>query len=136
MKLRRNAKVDLLRGVPLFSGCSQKELGQISALADEIYQPDDTTLIVEGAKGREFFVLVEGTVDVHRNGRKLSTLGRGDFFGEMALVNEKPRSATVVATSPVRLLVITGQAFQRLLNDTPTIQEKVLLAIEQREAPG
>ena len=81
-------------------------------------------------------MLVEGTVDVHRNGRKLSALGKGDFFGEMALVNAKPRSATVVATSPVRLLVITGQAFQRLLNDTPTIQEKVLLAIEQREASG
>lgn len=134
MKLRRNAKIDLLRGVPLFSGCSQKELGQISTLADEIYQPDGRTLIEEGAKGREFFVLVEGTVDVNRDGRKLSTLGQGDFFGEMALVNEKPRSATVVATGPVRLLVITGQSFQRLLNDTPTIQGKVLLAVEQRKS--
>ena len=135
MKLRRNAKLDLLRGVPLFSGCSQKELGQISALADEIYQPDGTRLIAEGTKGREFFVLVDGTVDVRRKGRKLRTQGKGDFFDEIALVTETPRSATVVATSPVRLLVITAQSFQRLLNDTPSIQGKVLLALAQRLAP-
>ena len=60
MKLRRNAKIELLRSVPLFSGCSQKELGQISAIADELYQPDGTTLIDEGTRGREFFVLVRG----------------------------------------------------------------------------
>jgi CRP/FNR family cyclic AMP-dependent transcriptional regulator len=135
MKLRRNAKVDLLRDVPLFSGCSQKEIGQICALADEIYQPDGTTLIQEGTKAREFFVLVEGTVVVRRNGRKLCTLGNGDFFGEIALIANTPRSATVRATSRVRLLVITGQSFQRLLSDTPAIQGKVLLALAQRLAP-
>ncbi len=135
MQLRRHAKVDLLRGVPLFSGCSQKELGQISVLADEIYQPCATTLIKEGAKGRELFVLVEGTVDVASLGRKLRTMGKGDFFGEIALITETPRSATVVATSTVRLLVITGQSFQRLLKDTPSIQSKVLLALAQRLAP-
>ena len=135
MKLRRNAKVDLLRGVPLFSGCSQKELGQISALTDEIYQPEGTTLIEEGTKGREFFVLIDGPVDVRRKGRKLRTQGKGDFFGEIALVTATPRSATVVATSPVRLLVITGQSFQRLLHDTPSVQGKVLLALAQRLAP-
>ncbi len=135
MKLRRNAKVDLLRGVPLFSGCSQKELGQISALADELYQPDGTTLIDEGAKGREFFVLVEGTVDAQRNGRRLRTMKTGDFFGEIALVTETSRTATVVATSPVRLLVITGRAFQRLLNETPSIQAKILGALAERISP-
>lgn len=134
MKLRRNAKVDLLRGVPLFAGCTQKELEQISGLADEIHQPDGTTLIEQGAKGREFFVLIEGTADVHRDGRKLNDRAKGDFFGEMALLSDKPRVATVVATSPVRLLVITGQSFRRLLSDTPAIEEKVLLAVEQREA--
>ena len=135
MKLRRNAKLELLRSVPLFSGCSQKELGQISTLADEIYQPEGTTLIAEGTKGREFFVLVDGTVDVRRKGRKLRSQGKGDFFGEISLVTATPRSATVVARSPVRLLVITGQSFQRLLNDTPSIQGKVLLALAQRLAP-
>jgi CPA1 family monovalent cation:H+ antiporter len=136
MKLRRNAKIDLLRGVPLFSGCSGKELGQISALADELFQPDGTTLIAEGTKGREFFVLVDGAVDVRRNGRKLNTLGPGSFFGEIALVAETPRTATVTATGPVRLLVITGQAFQRLLAETPSIQAKVMAALAERVAPS
>jgi len=135
MKLRRDAKIELLRGVPLFSGCSGKELGQISALADELYQPEGTTLITEGTKGREFFVLVAGSVDVRRNGRKLRELGSGSFFGEIALVSETPRTATVVATSPVRLLVITGQSFSRLLRETPSIQAKVLAALAERVAP-
>jgi CRP-like cAMP-binding protein len=135
VKLRRDAKIDLLRAVPLFSGCTGKELGQISSLADELYQQEGTTLITEGAKGREFFVLVEGSVDVRRNGRRLRGLESGSFFGEIALVSETPRTATVVATSPVRLLVITGQSFQRLLRETPSIQAKVLAALAERIAP-
>ena len=116
-------------------GCSQKELGQISAIADELYQPDGTTLIDEGARGREFFVLVEGTVDARRNGRRLRTMKAGDFFGEIALVTETPRTASVIATSPVRLLVITAQAFQRLLHETPSIQAKILGALAERISP-
>jgi CRP/FNR family transcriptional regulator, cyclic AMP receptor protein len=135
MKLRRNAKVDLLRGVPLFAGCSQKELGKISTIADELHQPEGTTLITEGTRGREFFVLVDGAVDVRRTGRRLNTLGPGTFFGEIALVSDTPRTATVVATSPVRLLVITGQAFSRILRETPSIQAKVLAALAERVAP-
>ena len=136
MKLRRNAKIDLLRAVPLFEGCSQKELGQISSLADELAQPAGTTLITEGTKGREFFVLVDGTVDVRRKGRMLCSLDSGDFFGEIALLTETPRTATVVAASPVRLLVVTGQSFRRLLSDTPAIQGKVLAALAKRVAPS
>jgi CRP/FNR family transcriptional regulator, cyclic AMP receptor protein len=135
MRLRRDAKIGLLRRVPLFAGCSGKELGQISALADELHQPEGTTLITEGTKGREFFVLVDGSVDVRRNGRRLNTLGPGTFFGEIALVSDTPRTATVVATSPVRLLVITGQSFGRLLHETPSIQAKVLAALAERVAP-
>jgi CRP-like cAMP-binding protein len=135
MKLRRDAKIELLRRVPLFAGCSGKELGQISALADELHQPEGTTLITEGTKGREFFVLVDGTVDVRRGGRKVNSLGAGTFFGEIALVSDTPRTATVVATSPVRLLLITGQSFTRLLRDSPSIQAKVLAALAERVAP-
>ena len=77
MKLRRNAKIELLRAVPLFSGCTSKELGQISALGDELSQPAGTELITEGVKGREFFVLVDGTVEVRRKGRRVATLRDG-----------------------------------------------------------
>ena len=135
MKLRRNAKLALLRSVPLFSECSQKELGRIATLSDEIYQPVGTRLIDEGTKGREFFVLVEGTVDVRRGDHRLPPLGSGDFFGEIALVSDIPRSASVVATSPVRLLVIAGRSFQRLLEEMPSIRGKVLQALAQRLPP-
>ena len=135
MKLRRDAKIELLRRVPLFAGCTDRQLAQISALADELYQPQGATLITEGTKGREFFVLVDGSVDVRRKGRSLNALGPGTFFGEIALVSDTPRTATVVATSPVRLLVITGQSFSRLLRETPSIQAKVLAALAERVAP-
>jgi CRP-like cAMP-binding protein len=135
MKLRRNAKIDLLRSVPLFSGCSQKELAQIATLADEIHVPAGSTLIEEGTRGREFFVLVDGTVDVRRKGRKLPSLGSGDFFGEIALVTDAPRTASVVTTSQVELLVITDRSFKRLLEESPSIQGKVLLALAKRIAP-
>ena len=136
MKLRRNAKVELLRAVPLFSSCTTKELGQISALGDELHQPEGSELITEGVKGREFFVLVDGTVDIRRKGRKLGSLDTGDFFGEIALLTESPRTATVVALTPVRLLVISGQSFRRLLGDTPSIQGKVLAALAERMKPA
>jgi CRP/FNR family cyclic AMP-dependent transcriptional regulator len=134
MKLRRNAKVDLLRAVPLFAECSQKELGRIATIADEISLPEGTKLIEEGKQGREFFVLVDGTVDVRRGGRKVAEMGSGSFFGEIALLTDAPRTATVTATSPARVLVITGQAFQRLLKETTTIRPKVLAALAERAA--
>ena len=134
MKLRRDAKVDLLRRVPLFAECTQKELGRIASIADELYLPEGTTLIEEGKKGREFFVLIDGTVDIRRGGRKLVQLGSGNFFGEIALVNDAPRMATVTATTPARVLVIGGQAFQRLLVETTTIRPKVLAVLAERVA--
>lgn len=134
MKLRRNAKVDLLRSVPLFAECSQKELERIAAIADELSLPEGTKLIEEGRKGREFFVLVDGAVEVRSNGRTLRTMGAGDFFGEIALLHDAPRTATVTATTPTRVLVIEGQAFRRLLAETTTVQPKVLAALAERVA--
>jgi CRP-like cAMP-binding protein len=133
--LRKNAKLELLRRVPLFEACSKRELQQIGALADELRLPEGRMLIEEGARGREFFALVEGEVDVRQGGRKLRTLSGGDFFGELALLTDAPRSATVTATSPVRVLVITDRAFAGLMRDVPTIQRKVLAALADRLAP-
>ena len=132
--LRKNAKVELIKRVPLFSHCSKKELGLVAQIADEIDLAEGKTLMREGDRGREFFVLVEGSADVRRRNRKVNTLGGGDFFGEIALVSQRPRTATVTTSSPVRALVVTEQSFRSLLDRAPEVQRKVLQALADRVA--
>ena len=132
--LRKDAKVELISHVPLFASCSKGDLRKIASLADEIDLPEGKVLIREGDRGREFFVLVEGRVDVSAKGRSVKTLQDGDFFGEMALVSDAPRNATVTALTPLRLLVITDRDFRGLLHDSPSIQLKVLQTLANRLA--
>jgi CRP-like cAMP-binding protein len=132
--LRKNAKVELMRNAPLFSSCSKRELAEIASLADEIDFPEGKTLIKEGERGREFFVLIEGTVDVRKEGRVLAHRGGSDCFGEMALILDAPRMATVTTTSPVRALVLTDRAFRDLIERSPDIQLKILKSLAQRLA--
>ncbi len=135
MRLRRDAKIELISRVPLFAGCSRQELGRIAAIADELHLAPGSELMREGAHGGEFCVLVEGSVDVRRRGRRLRTLAGGDFFGEIALLTDAPRTATVTASQPVRMLVVERGAFRRLLEDVPAIRDKVLEALAARTAP-
>ena len=135
MRLGHNQKIDLIRKVPLFSRLSKPELRDLAMLADEIDLRDGKEMTRQGAAGREFFVLLEGTADVRKNGRKINTLGPGDFFGEIALVSREPRTATVTATSPVRTLVITDRSFRRLLDESPQVKTKVMEAMATRLAP-
>jgi CRP-like cAMP-binding protein len=130
--LHRNRKVELLRDVPLFAGCSKKELEQISRIADELDFKEGKTLIREGALGREFFVLVDGTAEVLRGGRKIDIAGPGDFFGEMALLTDQPRNASVVTTSAVDALIITARNFRSLMEGNPLIALKVMRAVADR----
>jgi CRP/FNR family transcriptional regulator, cyclic AMP receptor protein len=134
--LRRNEKVEWIRHVPLFAQCSKRELAQIAGIADEIDLREGKVLIREGERGREFFVLLEGSAEVTKDGRRINTLGPGDFFGEIALVSRTPRTATVTATAPVHTLVITDRSFRRLLEEQPQIQLKVLEALAERLAPA
>jgi CRP/FNR family transcriptional regulator, cyclic AMP receptor protein len=135
MRLGGNQKIDLIRKVPLFARCSRAELKEIALLADEIDLHEGKEMTREGAPGREFFVLLDGTADVKKKSRRVNTLGPGDFFGEIALVSREPRTATVIATSPIRALVITDRSFRRLLDDAPQVQTKVMEAMAQRLAP-
>lgn len=135
MRLGGNQKIDLIRKVPLFARCSRAELKEIALLADEIDLHEGKQMTRQGEPGREFFVLLEGTADVKKNSRRVNTLEAGDFFGEIALVSREPRTATVIATSPVRALVITDRSFRRLLDDAPQVQTKVMEAMAQRLAP-
>ena len=135
MALGRNAKADLIRAVPLFAKCSRAEIAQVASIADEIDVGAGKELIREGDRGREFFVMLDGTADVRRKGRKINALKPNDFFGEIALVSRSPRTATVTTTSDAQLLVITATAFRTLLDRSPRIQLRVLEALADRLAP-
>ena len=132
MKLRKDAKIERIRGVPLFSHCSKKELEAIARIADEVPLDEGVEMTKQGARGHEFGIIVDGTASVTANGNQLATLGPGDFFGEIALVSDVPRTATVTATSPVRLLVITARDFRQLMRQSPDVQNKVLQALAHR----
>jgi CRP/FNR family cyclic AMP-dependent transcriptional regulator len=132
MQLRKNAKIALIRKIPLFTHCSGRELGEIAAIADELDLKDGTELTREGKPGREFFVIVEGTADVLIDGKLISSLRQGDFLGEIALITDRARTATVKTKCPVRVLVITARDFRALLARSPEIQRKVLLAMAER----
>ncbi len=135
MALRKNAKVELIKGVPLFSELGRKELSEVASLADEIDLREGKELMVEGRPGREFLVIIEGGATVLKGGTEINKLGPGDFFGEIALVRHEPRSATVVADTPIRALVITERTFQSLLARSPDIESKVMSALSARLAP-
>jgi CRP-like cAMP-binding protein len=130
--LDRDSKVDSISHVPLFSRLSRGELAKVAQLADEVDLPAGKTLIREGERGREFFVLLEGVADVRSNTRLLPSMRAGDFFGEVALVTDHPRTATVTTSTPVRALVITDRAFRQLLRTYPEMQRKVLEAVASR----
>jgi CRP-like cAMP-binding protein len=126
--------MEAIEKVPLFARCSRRELGRIAKLADEIDLPAGKILTREGTRGREFIVILEGSADVRRDTRLLRPLGSGDFFGEIALVTDVPRTATVTAITPVRALVISARAFRELLRTAPIIQGKILEAVASRLA--
>ena len=131
----RNAKIDLLREVSLFAGCSKRELGDIARIADEIDFVAGKTLITQGEPGRQCFVVIEGSVDVARDGKKVAPRGSSEIFGEIALLSGGPCTSTVTTATPVRALVISPQAFQALLDRSPSIQRRVLHTMSERLAP-
>lgn len=133
--LRKDAKIELLKRVPLFERCSKRELAQIASLADELDLPAARNLTKEGAGGWEFIVLVQGEADVVRKGRVVNELGPGDFVGEIALLTGQPRTATVRTRGPSRVLVLTATGFRTLMHDVPSIKDKILAALAARLSP-
>jgi CRP/FNR family cyclic AMP-dependent transcriptional regulator len=132
MQLHRNEKIEQIRNVSLFARLPRQGLNEVASLADEIALPEDMQLTREGERGREFLVLLDGSAEVRKKGRLLSTLGAGDFLGEIALVANVPRTATVTATSPVRALVITDRGFRTLLRRWPEISSGIVEALGER----
>jgi CRP-like cAMP-binding protein len=130
--LRQNAKVEALRQAPLFAGLSKKELAELARVTDDLQVEAGTVLCREGHIGNEFFLLVDGTVEVTKDGRLLSLRGGGDFVGEIALLVTKHRTATVRATTALRCLVLTRGSFRRVLDDNRAIEQKVMQVLAER----
>ena len=130
--MRHDAKLDRIRAVPLFADTDRKHLEGIAQLCTEVGAKAGDVLCREGEPGAEFFVLLDGTVTVTSRGRELATLGSGDFFGELALLDGKARNATVTAATDVQLLVLSRQEFTTLVHDDPQVAVRMLPAIGAR----
>jgi CRP-like cAMP-binding protein len=135
MRLGKDGKVQLIKKVPLFSKLSKKELEQVAHIEDELDLPKGKLMAEEGDRGREFFVLLEGEADVTKGDKSINTMHEGDFFGEIALVTHMPRTASVRATTDVRVLVVTERDFSALLKHSPEVGRGVAEALAERVAP-
>ena len=132
MKARRDVKIEHLREVCLFDGCSDEELERIARMADEIAVPAGYVLVYEGDWGHEVFVVVEGEAEVTAGGRMLALLDAGAVIGELAVLNPAPRTATVVAASPMRFFVFDDQAFESVLAEFPAIARRTMTDVAAR----
>jgi CRP-like cAMP-binding protein len=135
MRLGKDGKVELIKKVPLFSKLSKKNLEEVAHIADELDLPLGKVMAEEGDRGREFIVLLEGEADVTKGGQTINRMRDGDFFGEIALVTKMPRTATVTATTDVRILVITDRDFGSLLKHSDEVSRGVAEALAERMAP-
>jgi CRP/FNR family transcriptional regulator, cyclic AMP receptor protein len=127
-----DTKADALAACPFFEGLSRGDLLALAKITEDLEVEAGKTLTREGQSGSEFFVIVDGEVSVTKDGQEIRTLGPGDFFGEIALLEDTPRTATVTAKTPLRFFVLTRQAFRSLLAHQPELEEKVLAALEER----
>ena len=128
----QDTKADALGRCPFFADLSRGELRELAKVTEDLEVEEGKTLTREGASGSEFFVIVDGEVAVTKDGSEIRTMGEGDFFGEISLLEDRPRTATVTAKTPLRFFVLTRQNFRALLDKQPEIEEKVTTALEER----
>jgi CRP-like cAMP-binding protein len=125
-------KLELIAAVPLFAGLSKGEIEFLGRLMDDVDVPDGKVLTREGAVGGEFFIVVDGTIRIERGGKEINRLGRGDFLGEIALIDQGRRTATAVAEGPARLMVLTTTGFASMLGQNPGVETKILRVLAGR----
>jgi len=128
----KDEKLELLHRIPLFSGLDKRQLLRLGQLTDEVDVADGRVLMREGQQGDELFIVIQGTLRVEREGQVIARRGPGEFVGEIALVDEGPRVATVVSDGPARLLVVGHHAFHTLMEEFPPIQLVVLRELARR----
>jgi CRP/FNR family cyclic AMP-dependent transcriptional regulator len=128
----QDTKVEALKRAPLFEGLSKKELAQLARVSEDLEVRAGDVLCKEGDTGQEFFVIVEGETEVTVKGKKVVDRGGGDFVGEIALLEDTSRTATVTAKTPLRVFVLTGQDFRSLVRHNPKVEQKVMQALARR----
>ncbi len=129
---RRDAFLDHLAEVPLFSALSRKELSLVARRAEDVKVDQGRVLVSEGSTGSEFFVIIDGKASVSKKGRKVATLGPGDAFGELALLDKAPRNATVTAETPLEVVVLGQREFGGLIDEVPGFARKLLAGMARR----
>jgi CRP/FNR family cyclic AMP-dependent transcriptional regulator len=130
--MRADRKYAHLSKVQMFSSLNKRELGLISRVADVVRLPEGAEIMVEGTVGHEFYLILDGEAIVRRRGRKIAALGPGRYFGELALLDRAPRSATVVAGTPLEVLIIGQREFLGVLDEVPAVAHKLLVSMATR----
>jgi CRP-like cAMP-binding protein len=128
----RDAKLELLGNVRLFSTCTKRELARIASLVDEVEAPKGKVIVRQGDTGQECFVIADGRAKATMRGKGTAVLGPGSFFGEMALLDQGPRSATVTAETDMRLLVLGSREFSALVNEVPVVAVRIMRGLAER----
>ena len=128
----RARRVELLAQLPLFAACNKKQLGQIAALTVPFQLKKGTVMTRQGAAGGLAFIIVTGRAEVVRDGKRLAQLGPGDVVGELSLIDGKPRSATVTATSDLEVLELDRAELLKLVTKFPPVMRKVLESLARR----
>ena len=131
---RNKDAIERFRAVPIFSACSNAELADVDRVADEVHVEAGRTIMSQGDLGQELAVVIEGQVEVVRDGTTIATLGPGSYFGEIALLDSLTRTATVNAVTDVVLEVIDRRGLNTLLDDVPSIARSLLAGMSQRLA--
>lgn len=121
-----------LKTIPLFADLSDQDRAQVARWADELDVPEGKHLVDQGRFAHEFFVIEEGTAEVRHGDEKLTELGPGDFFGEIALIEADRRTASVIATSPMQTIVMFGRDFRQMEAQMPSVAARIRQAIEER----
>jgi CRP-like cAMP-binding protein len=121
-----------LEGVGVFSGLSKKELGKLAQWTDEVSISAGHSLATEGAFAHEFFVIEEDSAEVTQGGERIAELGPGEFFGEIGLLETERRTASVVATTPMELIVMFQREFKQMEQEMPAVADRIRTAIRAR----
>jgi CRP-like cAMP-binding protein len=130
--MARNTKTDQLRGVAMFSACTDKELAQIARACDELAVEADSLVVEEGTSGEGFYLIVTGEAEVLRGGHRVATVGPGQYFGELSLLDDAPRNATVKARTAMTMLQLKRREFSAVLDSWPGVAHKLLEQMARR----